>query len=338
MWSAHAIKKWEDEKGAEEDSRKVPEPLVLGVREAFSNAGDDIGIAEFCRRSRKVTLDASSFYATGAKPTEFQYKDNELTFPSDIITETPSNNVVLARVAERKWSKSAAIILPHWNAESGGYQSFSDALGMIGVTAVELTLPYHGPRNREGAGISDYFLSSNVGRTIRSVRQGVLDTRRIIDWLTLRGYRSVFVIGASLGSCVAGLTGAHDERVRGSILLLTAGDFADVVWTGRATRHIREGLQNNLQLSQLEDIWSVISLSPFISRLGRPSHRLMILSARYDKVVLPNLTADFVSELREAHARVRWRVLNCGHYTLGAFPFSWMAFAAVAGFLCRGRG
>ena len=140
-------------------------------------------------------------------------------------------------------------------------------------------------------------------------------------------------MGASLGSCVAGLTAAHDERVKGSLLLLTAGDFADVVWTGRATRHIREGLQGGIQLSELKDIWSPISLFPFIPLLARPSHRLMLVSARRDKVVLPHLTTQFVDELRAANANLRWRLLRCGHYSLGVFPFSWMTLAMAVGFL-----
>jgi hypothetical protein len=333
MWSARRIDEWEDAKAAEDDSKKLPEPLVLGAREVFPDLDDDVGLTELARRSRALALDASDFYGVGPQPVDFQYRDGRLSFPSDVTTETEANNVAVARVVERGRNGPAAIILPHWNAEPGAYHQFANALGKVGITTVELTLPYHGERNRDGAGTSDYFLSSNLGRTIRSVRQGVLETRRVIDWLTGRGHGTIFVMGASLGSCVAGVTAAHDKRVRGSVLLLTAGDFADVVWTGLATTHIREGLEGDIELSKLKDIWSPISLFPFIPRLARRSHRLMIVSARRDRVVLPHLTSEFVDELRAAHANLRWRMLRCGHYSLGVFPFSWMTFAIVVGFL-----
>src|SRR6185436_19739326 len=106
--------------------------------------------------------------------------------------------------------------------------------------------------------------------------------------------RRFSVVGASLGSCIAGLTGLFDPRVGASALLLTAGNFADVVWTGRATRHIREALQPAMTLEELRAIWSIISLDSFVDRFRKPDHRLLLLSAARDQVVLPQLTRDFV--------------------------------------------
>ncbi|MBB4189334.1 esterase/lipase [Sinorhizobium terangae] len=78
------------------------------------------------------------------------------------------------------------------------------------------------------------MLSSNLGRTIQSVRQAVWDGRKLIRWLKSEDYREVSVLGMSLGSWVAGLIAAHDPGVSKASLFLTAGSLADMVWTGGA--------------------------------------------------------------------------------------------------------
>lgn len=337
MWTARRIDRWEEAKAREDEPRKSPDPLTLGADAIFPGLDDDVGVAGLATRAEALSRDATAFYTPPPGPAAFRYADGALTFRSDVATETPANDIAFARIVERSPAGPAAVILPHWNAREGTYRSFADALAKVGVTTAELTLPYHGRRNRDGAVIADWFLSSNLGRTVRSVRQGVLDARRVVDWLEARGHRSIYVMGASLGSCVAGLTGAHDPRIAGSALLLTAGDFADVVWTGRATRHIRAGIEPEIGRDALKAIWSPISLFPYVPKLARPAHRMLIVSARRDRVVLPPLTAAFVDALDAARARLRCRELGCGHYSLGAFPYSWLTFATVARFL-RGRG
>jgi hypothetical protein len=141
------------------------------------------------------------------------------------------------------------------------------------------------------------------------------------------------MFGASLGSCVAGLVGAVDPRVRSTILLLTAGRVADVVWTGRATRHIASALRGAMTLDELRAIWSIISLEPFIELYKRPDHRLLVVSARRDSVVLPDLTEDFAEKLRAARAPMQHVSLPCGHYSIGMPPFSLIATARVLWFL-----
>jgi hypothetical protein len=227
------------------------------------------------------------------------------------------------------------IVLPHWSAPTWAYQGLARHLSRVGLTAVEVALPYHGVRTREGALIADYFLSANLGRTIRSVRQAVVDTTDIVTWLTLRGYDRIAVIGLSLGSCIAGLVGAHDPRVRCSALFLTAGDFAEVTWTGRATRHIRRAVETEMTLDQLKSVWSIISTETFASELARPGHSALIISGTRDAVVKPYLTQRFIDQLSSRGARFSWMQLDCGHYSLARAPFSILAFVRLLYFFQR---
>ena len=79
---------------------------------------------------------------------------------------------------------------------------------------------------------------ANIGRTLDSVRQGVVDIRSCLDWLQQQGYQNLGVVGTSLGSCYAFIASAHDSRIRVAAFNHASTYFADVVWTGQSTRHI----------------------------------------------------------------------------------------------------
>ena len=44
------------------------------------------------------------------------------------------------------------------------------------------------------------MVSANLGLTIRSCRQAVLEGRMVLDWLTQRGHQRIGVLGVSLGT------------------------------------------------------------------------------------------------------------------------------------------
>jgi hypothetical protein len=337
MWLGSILDNWDERQAKQDDRNKPTDPIAIGASLAFPQLRDDaslLDLTECAARHQKLSQD---FYASqGDRTIEYILEGDVLSFSSDITTETKSNNVVFARIYEPRNSRGAIIILPHWNATMWEYQVFSRHLKRLGFTIVELTLPYHGDRNRTDGIVADYFLSANLGRTIRSVRQAVLDTRRIIDWLFQHNHRQIGIIGISLGSCLAGIVAAHDVRVRRSALVLTAGDFAEVVWTGRATQQIKTAVAKSLTLEQLRAVWGIISTGNFAGQLSRQGLECLVISGRRDNVVRPYLTERFIEELEAASARYSWRVLGCGHYSIAMFPFNACAFLTLASFFRRG--
>ena len=156
----------------------------MGASLAFADADEHASVATFAGLARKHCAEASHFYSASAVgPADFNLADGVLTFRSAVATETKENDIVRARIYPARRPTNAVVILPHWNAPMWGYARFCSYLVRLGLTAVELCLPYHGLRNRPDTRSSDYFLSANLGRTIRSVRQAVLDTRAVFDWL-----------------------------------------------------------------------------------------------------------------------------------------------------------
>ena len=334
MWGTW-LDKWDEQKAAEDDGNKLASDMELGADLAFPAAAAAPTVGSMLELVKAHCADSLRFYSAPDHAYEFKLENGTLSFRSAIATETEANNIVTARVYPGRNRRDAVILLPHWNAPAGAYAPFAQNLVRFGLTAVELTLPYHGPRNRPGAVISDYFLSPNIGRTIRSVRQAVIDTKGVVDWLCQNGYRNIGLIGASLGSCVAGLAAAHDSRICTSALLLTAGDFGEVVWTGRATRHIAQSLSRSVDLDEIKGLWSIISTGTFARTFARADHKALIVSGTRDQVVKPYLTTRFISQLQDAAATYEWRKLSCGHYSMAMFPFSVLTFVLTLRFLKR---
>jgi len=197
-----------------------------------------------------------------------------------------------------------------------------------------MALPYHLERSRPGAPHVADMLSANLGRTLRSMRQAVLDARDVIHWLkTEGGYREVAVLGISLGSWIAGLVAAYDEAVSKAALLLPGDSLADMVWTGRATRHIRAGLQAEMSHDDLRRAWKPLDLTIHAPKLARPGLALQLVVAKRDKVVSPGLARNLAQSLHHCGATPRLKEFNCGHYSLGLPQYALRVGHELMGFL-----
>ena len=82
----------------------------------------------------------------------------------------------------------------------------------------------------------------------------------------LQGYERIGILGTSLGSCLAMLTAAHEPRIRAQALNHVSPWFADVVWRGLSTRHVREALDGNVDLDELRELWRPINPWSYLDR------------------------------------------------------------------------
>src|SRR5687767_6536099 len=259
-----------------------------------------------------------------------------LRFPSAFVTQHPENNTVYARwfpSGSARRPGRAVVVLPQWNSDREGHIGLSRLLARCGVSALRLSLPYHDDRMPPELTRADYIVSSNVARTVQVCRQAVLDARRAIDWLALQGYERIGILGTSLGSCLAMLTTAHEPRIRAQALNHVSPWFADVVWRGLSTRHVREGLNGHIELEELRDLWRPIS--PF-SYLDQVRHaRTLLVYARYDLTFPVDLSQTLVGAFRERRLPHEVSVLPCGHYSTGMPPFKFMDGYVLTRFLRR---
>jgi hypothetical protein len=283
----------------------------------------------------RALLDSSAFYSY--EPTDdYRLKGEILRFSSAVETPYAENNTVVGRFFEAR-KDLAVIVLPQWNCKWDGQVQLCRALQQVGITALRLSLPYHHDRKPANLERAEYLVSSNIGRTLTAIRQAVLDTRRGADWLLSRGYKRIALLGTSVGSCIAFLTLAHDERISTGAFIHVSSFFADVVWNGLSTKHVRRSLEGAVDLEQLRFLWSPISPYPFIKRLCGTRRRMLMLSGRYDTTFLPELSQQGYDELDRCGISCDRIWLPCGHYTMGQFPFSALVGYRVIRFLPRDR-
>jgi dienelactone hydrolase len=256
-----------------------------------------------------------------------------LTFPSALVTPHESNNTVRCRYfrpkaakaragAEPAAPKAAVLVMPQWNSDAGGHVGLCKLLAMNGMSALRLSLPYHDQRMPPELHRADYIVSANVMRTLQDCRQAVLDARRAIAWLKMQGYERIGILGTSLGSCLALLTTAHEPLIDAEALNHISPFFADVVWRGLSTRHVREGLDGHVELELLRSIWQPISPRGYLERLR--TRKTLLVYARYDLTFPVDLSEDLVRAFQELGIPHEVAVLRCGHYSTGKAPFKFV--------------
>jgi hypothetical protein len=278
--------------------------------------------------------DSAAFYAVGPA-TRYEFDGHILKFASAVETPHPENNTVWARFFDGG-KDLAVVVLPQWNCNWDGHIQLCRLLQRAGVSSLRLSMPYHHHRKPAFLERSEYLVSPNVGRTLMAARQAVLDTRRAADWLLAAGHRKLGIVGTSIGSCIGFLTFAHDRRFSTGVFIHVSSFFADVVWNGLSTSHVRSSLEQAVDLQLLRFLWSPISPYPFIERLQGDNRRILTLSGRYDLTFPPEMSAQTYQEFDRCGINYEVSWMPCGHYTMGRFPFSAMAGYRIVRFLMRG--
>lgn len=323
---------WDERRARRGEDGKKATDFVLDAERGFPGAKKIATIPEFCVLADQAVADPTFFDVPSGGDAGFERDEGWIKFPSGISTEIKENNIIWAKVTESGSFDQALVVFHHWNASSRQRQ-LARFFARRGITVVEMALPYHFERSRPGAANADYMLSPNLGRTIQSMRQGVWDGRKLICRLKDEGYGEISVLGMSLGSWIAGLVAAHDTAVSKAALFLTAGSLADMVWTGRATRAIRESLEPAIDLPDLRRAWGPANLANYAHQLARPGLDLHVVLADRDKVVLPELSKEFMQTLKDAGARPGILNLSCGHYSLALPPYIITAGLSLKRFL-----
>lgn len=331
---------WE-RKLATRDTNRVVRPFEWGTDwlhridascPSEANGSARVSVARFAADA----LDDSDRFYSYQTPADFQLQENHLTFTSPVASGYPKNDTVHALwFPAPKDAGRVLVVLPQWNAGPDGHVGLAKLLNRFGISALRLSMAYHAERMPPELQRADYHVSSNIGRTIHAVRQSVLDTRACMDWLNQRGYRRIGVLGTSLGSCVASIAAAHDQRVETGIFNHVSMYFSDVVWTGLPTQHVRRAFGDQVSQDELRRYWSVISPAPFLSRIRDRGMRSLLIWARHDTSFLPVYSQQALKSFRELGMRHEVFTLPCGHYTTGQFPFNLIDGLAMCRFAAR---
>jgi len=246
------------------------------------------------------------------------YVVSRLTFPSPIETPDAANNVVHAeffRPVGFPGKRPAVVVLHILGSDFPLSRYLAARLADRGVAALFVKLPYYGERRpTEGPGpVPRKFLSDDIERTMRSMRQGVCDVRRALRWLATRpevDADRLGVTGISLGGIVSSLVVSVDPQVRSGALLLAGGDLSKVLWEMPETAPFRKSWTESgktiADFKRLTDPYDPITYAS-----GMAGKRVLMIAGNVDEVVPP------------ASARALWEAggkppiiwYDCGHYS-----------------------
>ncbi|HYJ92664.1 MAG TPA: hypothetical protein VEV84_15245 [Pyrinomonadaceae bacterium] len=313
------------------NDNRVVRPFEWGtefISSSSNNADPRYLFEEF---SRTTIATSDEYFALPANESDVEHEltdrnEQRLSWKSHVKSVSSQNDLVRARVFPfKKNKKSAIVVVPHWNARAGAYFDLCRVLNRVSMTALRLTLPYHEERMPPDLERADHLVAPNVGLTLQSVRQAVIDTRSAVRWLKQQDYEKIGIVGTSIGSCTGFLAFVHDQNIDAAVFNHVSGYFADVVWKGLSTYHVREALEKEISLEELRQYWLPISPMTYMDKLAaqapRPQRYIYTL---YDLTFPIDLSRDTMRELRLRNIKHDEVVLPCGHYTLGEKPWVWI--------------
>jgi hypothetical protein len=333
---------------ATRDTNRHVRPFEWGAQFISRHVNGDDPRRLFEEHTTEVLRDSAQFYAL-PPVSDYQLNGELLTWTSAVVTPSAENNTARARffpanaknVRHGKRASAeqrrAVVVLPQWNANAGSHVALCRILGRLGISALRLTLPYHEARRPPESERADHLVSSNIGRSIQSMRQAVLDTRAAVRWLSEQeGYTRIGIMGTSIGSCVGFLAFAHDALINVGVFNHVSGYVADVTWHGISTQHVRAGFGDALTLEELRRYWLPISPIPFAERLlDNPARPMRFIAARYDLTFPLDLSRDVIERVRRLNLPLDVVWLPCGHYTSGERPWVYLDGWKIVSFLRR---
>ncbi|MBZ0253797.1 MAG: alpha/beta hydrolase family protein [Candidatus Methylomirabilis sp.] len=197
----------------------------------------------------------------------------------------------------------------------------------LDANVIYMALPYHGKRKIPGFfWYGEYFLTSDLVRTLEAVRQSVLDARCLFEWLLHEGHGPVGAGGLSLGGSLALVLGCVEPRLAFLIPIVANLDLAGALMEAPIFHRIRRDLRDRG--------WSANKIQEFLEGVGWndlkpkvPKERMLFIAAEHDKYVTPESMRAFW----EAWGRPAIHWFPGGH--TGFIPYAWDWVGAMRRFL-----
>jgi dienelactone hydrolase len=250
-----------------------------------------------------------------------RYIVSKLRFPSPIETPDIENNLVHAEYFEPLGSglkRPGVVVLHILGADFPLSRYLAARMAQRGIAALFVKLPYYGERRPPSQGTTaKRFLSPDIERTVRSMRQAVHDVRRAACWLAARpgvDPDRLGVAGISLGGIVAALAAAVDPAISEGAFLLAGGDLSTILWMMPEGAPYRAAwLESGRTRQDLKLLTDPFDPLTYADRLA--GKRLLFIAGKVDEVVPPASTVH----LWEAAGRPPIRWYDCGHHSAVGF-------------------
>lgn len=243
---------------------------------------------------------------------ENNYEKGKLKFLSEIDNGVSNKEAIFYYDKCIAEDKNISVIFVHgWRAKTLNRleKVFLDSFIERNYNVYRYVLPFHMERSpNESIYSGEYFVSADVGRTLRSVQQSVSDIRALISYIKAIENTKIIVIGLSLGGIITNLLCEVEDNIDVLISLFYANDLSFTIFETEAGKYIKKDfLKNNFSYSLLKESWEVIN--PSLRKPILDLNKILLISGKYDRYVLNKDT----QQLWENWGRPRRYTYNCGH-------------------------
>src|SRR5689334_23017209 len=213
-----------------------------------------------------------------------------VTFPSPVTTPTPENNTVHAEYYRPKGAGKfpAVIVLDITGGDQSLSRFIATYLAQNRVAGLFVQMAYYGPRRPPGSRLR--LLSPNIPHTLAAVRQTVLDCRCAAAWLAARpevDAKRVGILGTSLGSFVATLTGEMEPRISRVAILLGGGGLVDAYYDHPQAAPYRKAYELLGGTKQQVKDW-LAPVDPITCAANLRGRSVLMICASRDEIVPPS--------------------------------------------------
>ena len=205
------------------------------------------------------------------------------------------------------------ILLHYWGAtDTGLEEGLAQMLNDRGIAAVIAPLPYHLNRTPAGYRSGELAIQPDLHKLVGTMTQSVMDTRRVIDWIqTRREFKgdAISVGGTSLGSLVAIMTFATDERIKSATFMLGGSDLAQILWRSSRVVEQRDSLRRKgYTIEKVREEIAPVEPGRFLRKDDpRPT---FVIGAKHDTVIPPDCTQLLIDQL--GNPKTLW--MDTGHF------------------------
>jgi dienelactone hydrolase len=156
----------------------------------------------------------------------------------------------------------------------------------LGFSVYHITLPYHFVREpKESLYTGELMISTNIDRSLLSVKQAVTDIRALIRWLKENRSGKVILAGISFGGFTSNLTAVVEKYMDALISAFYANCIAYSTWETKAGIYIKKDFEENgFTYEELKKAWAITDPSNFKPLI--PKDKILLFSGLYDQFVV----------------------------------------------------
>jgi len=267
-----------------------------------------------------LNSDFSKFYKKPTLPKihyekekiENNYEIGKMNFLSEVQNGQSNKEAIFHYRKNLVIEKNINIIFVHgWRADNLDRlgKVFLDSFMERNYNIYNYVLPFHMERSPDTSLYSgEYFVSSDVSRTLRSEQQSVSDIRALISYIKAEKKGKVIIIGLSLGGITTNLLSEVEENIDVLISLFYANELSYTIFETEAGKYIKKDfIKNNFDYSLLKKSWEVIN--PSLRKPVMDLNKILLVSGKYDKYVIDKDT----DALWKNWGKPKRYMYSCGH-------------------------